>query len=361
MSAFFIRADGNHQIGLGHVMRCLSLADVLRRMGHSVCFIVADQEVVDLITGRGYEVFVLDSDYQNMEGELSKWNISSFFKDVDEDIYFVVDSYYVSEKYFADLIELKDIIKGTGRKRIVYFDDLEKRPYPVDVLVNYNVFARSQDYYDMYKSRIPHLILGMKYAPLREMFYDVPLREQRCDVKDVLVSAGGADPEHLTFEIVERLRESVKTDITYHVLVGRMNRDNERIHFLVRDGSNILIHEDVSDMRGLISSCDIAISAAGSTLYEICACGVPVVTYALADNQIPSAEAMDEYGVAVNCGDLRESLYEGGMDLAGCLLEAVAVLGENYDQRVGMGRRMQEMIDGRGAERLALELTGGGI
>ena len=80
-------------------------------------------------------------------------------------------------------------------------------------------------------------------------------------------------------------------------------------------------------MRALILSMDICVSAAGSTLYEICACGVPLITYILADNQIPGAGTFEKSGLAVNCGD-----------------------------RVEVGKRMQEMIDGYGAERLVRQL-----
>ena len=67
------RADANPNIGMGHVMRCLSIADAFQSMGKRVLFIVADDSVVNLINSRGFDTYVLKSDYKDMESELSMW------------------------------------------------------------------------------------------------------------------------------------------------------------------------------------------------------------------------------------------------------------------------------------------------
>ena len=109
---------------------------------------------------------------------------------------------------------------------------------------------------------------------------------------------------------------------------------------------------------------DICVSAAGSTIYEICACGVPLITYILADNQISGAETFEKLGLAVNCGDLRSAAVNISDSLtlvsksksennsAEIILTAVERLAEEYEYRVQVGKLMQEMIDGYGAERL---------
>ena len=95
------------------------------------------------------------------------------------------------------------------------------------------------------------------------------------------------------------------SDIRFHFLIGAMNQDKKEIEKLAEGMSNAVLHYNVSDMKSLICSCDIAVSAAGSTLYEICACGVPLITYVLADNQYEGAKAFEEKGLALNCGDIR--------------------------------------------------------
>lgn len=328
-----IRADANAHIGMGHIMRCLSLADAFQSMSLEVMFVLADDSVSKLVCDRGYRVTVLNSVYNKMEEELDLWpNLLPDF--------IIVDSYFVTDRY------LKVLGKRT---KVVYIDDIAALPYPVDVLVNYNAYGTEIDYHRLYNKTVePILLLGGSYAPLREMFQGIPKRVQRMDVKDVLFSTGGSDDQHVALKL---LKFQPKNYI-YHMLIGALNTDKEEIYELAKTQPNIIIHENVRDMKVLISSCDIAVSAAGSTLYEICACGVPLITYITADNQIYGAKAFERQGLGINCGDLR--YYDKGMEK---IVREVNFLASDYHRRVDMGVRMQEMIDGKGAERLASVLV----
>ena len=104
-------------------------------------------------------------------------------------------------------------------------------------------------------------------------------------------------------------------------------------------------------MKALICSCDLAVSAAGSTMYEIAACGVPMIAYILADNQIPGAKTFAKLGLAVSCGDLRNK-----ENAATILMDAVDRTAKNYVLRKQISEKMQNMVDGFGADRLAREL-----
>ena len=119
-------------------------------------------------------------------------------------------------------------------------------------------------------------------------------------------SAGGSDELHIAANFVRFLCERGADDKTYHILLGAMNTDKEEIKALASGMDCVVIHENVQDMRGLICSMDVIVSAAGSTLYEICACGVPLITFSTADNQVPGATAFSSLGLAVNVGDLRD-------------------------------------------------------
>ena len=134
------------------------------------------------------------------------------------------------------------------------------------------------------------------------------------------------------------------------------------IHALADKMDNVVLHENVADMRSLISSMDICVSAAGSTLYEICACGVPLITFSTADNQVPGATAFSSLGLAINIGDLREpesrTVMSGTLDPSAIdrIMRAAKVLAEDMNTRVMMAKKMQSIIDGRGAERQAHKL-----
>lgn len=353
----YIRTDANPNIGMGHIMRCLSIADAFCALGHSPVFILADENTLSLIAERGFEAIVLHSDYKDMEAELRLWDISGIgLADI-----IIVDSYYVTSEYIRE-IKAKWVPEGS----LVYMDDRMAFPYPVDILVNYNAFANVEIYEYLYRDsmeHIPKLVLGCAFAPLRSMFRNVEKKKQPERVKDILISTGGADRLHLTLALVERLSGNVKDEgVIYHFLLGSMNQDKAKIKLLTRNHDNLILHENVSDMCSLLKKMDLAVSAAGSTLYEICACGVPLITYSTADNQIPGAEAFQFLGLAMNIGDLRESREcESEYDkLAPSSVEkiisALRERGSDYTWRMEVGQRMQKLIDGSGADRMVRKI-----
>ena len=354
------RADANSSIGMGHVMWCLSIADAIStntsfptivRGKADIKFVLTDETVADLIKSRGYEPIVLHTNYSHMESEIETWNELS--DSIDADL-IIVDSYFVTADYLSFL---RDNIGFTA-----YIDDVLAFPYPVDVLVDYGAHITATDYHRLYEGREePEFIFGMEYAPLRAMFQDVPPKEQREEVKDVLLSTGGSDELHIALSFVKYLCEHPSA-YTYHILLGAMNQDKLTIHALADKMDNVVLHENVQDMRGLICSMDVIVSAAGSTLYEICACGVPLITFSTADNQVPGATAFSSLGLAINIGDLREpksrTVMSGTLDPSAIdrIVRVAKVLAEDMNTRVMMATRMQSLIDGRGASRLAKEM-----
>lgn len=378
----FFRTDANSSIGMGHVMRCLSIADAYNSLGNEsmvITFILADDTVERLIQSRGYKTIVLHSKYSKMEGELPLWNFRSL-----ETIYLlIVDSYYVTEYYLSSLRELirsqdnndqggedndgTDVKKG----KLVYIDDINAFPYPVDILINYNTYALSVDYEEMYAGsdchrKSPVFILGPTYAPLRSMFRGLERKVQNRNVVNILISTGGSDELHLMLSILDRLcaydvPHSSENGRIYHFLLGAMNTDKRQIRLITQNKDFIVLHENVTDMKSLIAAMDLCISAAGSTLYEICACGVPLITYSLADNQVLGAEAFSSLGLAVNVGDLRNPdtidssfVMSGKLDDSAVerILIAIDDLSLDYEKRCETGERMQSLIDGRGADRM---------
>ena len=102
-------------------------------------------------------------------------------------------------------------------------------------------------------------------------------------------------------------------------------------------------------MSELMLNCDVAISAAGSTLYELCATQTPTITYILEDNQQPVADAFAELKVLMNCGDIRNM---GPVILADKLIYNAINLCEDYDKRKMISRLQASIVDGKGASRI---------
>lgn len=337
------RADGNAKIGTGHIMRCLSIADTFRKIGKDCTFVLADTSMQETISARKYKTVILDSDYQFMDEETEK--LKSVIKNMNPEMV-IIDSYFVTKRY---LESVKSMV------RLIYIDDLGAFAYPADILINYNAYSSDIDYKNMYfeeSASYPEVFLGVKYAPIRECFKNIPTKIQNQRCRNILISTGGSDLIHLAVDFV-RFMKGNKDTVDYHLLVGGMNPDKEEIYHLAGEIPNLHIHFNVADMKTLISSCDLAVTAAGSTMYEISACGVPMITYIVADNQIPGAEAFEKMGMSVSCGDFRREQGPGKK-----IYEGIEELAKNYEQRVNMGKRMQRFVDGRGADRIVGELIG---
>ena len=323
-----IRADANEFIGSGHVMRCKSVASALADKGEEVAFITADHRGDSLLGG--FPSFCLNSDWLNMNDELQQ--LEEIIRAKKPSL-ILIDSYKVTEKYFDSLY---------GLTKTAYIDDLNAGLWNVDCLINYNIFAQSYDY-SRYDGKITRLLLGTSYTPLREEFRVSKPHVIREKISDVLISAGGADPAMMTEKIIGRVCPEFP-EVNFHFVIGALNPRIESIKKF--SGRNIILHVNERNMSGLMRECDVAVSAAGSTLYELCACGTPSVTYVLADNQIDAAEMFGRLGIMINAGDCRKR-----DDICSVIIGALC--GMNESVRAEMSAKMQSLVDGNGAMRIA--------
>ena len=325
-----IRADANEKIGAGHVMRCLSIASAFAQAGHEVKFVTADHRADDLIQSRGFERICLDSEWTHMEGEEIDRVVRLYRPDL-----LLVDSYSVTELYLSSLSE---------SVTLAYMDDMNDSVWNLDYLINYNIFGPLMDY-SRYKETRTKLILGPTYAPLRDEFKNIPRHEIK-DVKNVIVSAGGADPEGITEKLIENVCDNLK-DITFHFIVGALNPRLKKIIALADEHKNVILHINEKNMSDLMEFCDIAISSAGSTPYELCACGVPTIAYTLADNQLVAAEEFERQGVMIFAGDCRNN-----KNFIAIMNEHLHSLVSDKEKRSQISVRMRSLVDGFGSERL---------
>lgn len=323
-----IRADANEIIGMGHVMRCLSIAHVFADRGEKVKFVTADHKCDGLINNNGFEVVCLNSRYNALDQE----SIVQVVIDNRPSL-ILVDSYYVTQEYFRLLSQYCCV---------AYVDDLNAEIWNVDILINYNIYGEHIDY-SKYKMVKTLLLLGPKYAPLRREF--VGIKSHRIKpVTDVLISAGGSDPEGITEKIMREICSKLK-NIRFHFIIGALNPRLDIIKSRVL--SNVVLHINEHNMSDLMQLCDVAISAAGSTLYELCACGTPTITYTLADNQLLAAKEFEKQEIMIYAGDCRHNL--SFVQTLEYLLKNVI---DDIDKRKKMASKMQLLVDGKGAERI---------
>lgn len=360
----YFRTDGNSHIATGHLVRCLSIADACFSLGMKVCFLVSDPESKALLQSFDpacrFPVRILETaSYDDLEKELPELlsvlsdsasvpGFSSGFSDTNvtlNDVIYFLDSYYVTERYLSAV---------RAAAKVAYLDDLQLFDYPTDLLINYDVIPEGKmpSYKAAYQSAA-HTLLGASYTPLRRQFTDLHT-DCRDKISNILVTTGGSDPYHFCLKLIEAFRKKSSLHLCQlHVVVGRLNEDKDELYQLASKLPFLQLHENVADMASLMGSCDLAVSAAGTTLYELCAAGVPSISFCLADNQLTAAKAFDEAGAIPCSGDIRCSCDEVLVNV----INFVTDMSDNFQKRKDAHDAMRQLVDGKGAMRIAKALS----
>lgn len=364
-----IRADANSKIGMGHVMRCLSVADALLKRGEEVLFVTADDTPVPLLTKKGIPYRVLHTNYADMEAELPELlcilqeltqraelpeEVLSRMSSQRKDIAILVDSYYVTEKYLAAL-----------KKRIttIYMDDIYAFSYPVDMLINYNIYGEEMGYEKDAAFADTKLLLGANYVPLREEFsagagYVQSRKELSLGAANVtpaeeggiLITTGGSDSFNLAGQLLmEAMKYDALKEKEYHVVSGSLNPHIGELQALAQKHENIHIHCNVTNMAELMAESEVALSAGGSTLYELCAMGVPVIAFSFAENQERLVQTFVKRGIAQYGGNYRT---DGNKMIQNTIAGLEKLCGDEA-LKTEYRRKALQLVDGRGAERIA--------
>jgi len=343
-----IRADGNKEIAMGHVMRCLSIGDALREKGAEVLFVTADGEAEAVIKARGFEMHILNTSFREPEAELSGW--PALLERISVD-WIVVDSYFVTKIYLETLAQWC---------HVAYIDDMGQPVYPVDMLINYNVYAKGLPYEKWYEEAeisLPgQMLFGSNYAPLRREFKEAEPCRIKEKVTDVLITTGGGDAVNAAGGLCEKIEKEIEkgmhSDMVYHVVCGPFSENKESLWKLSEKCPAFVIHENVTHMWELMQKCDVAVSATGSTMLELCAMQLPAVSFYFAENQRQMAEYFDTTTEIKNAGNIttdRESVLEN-------ILRQLEKLEQDVVLRNKIRTQMCEITDGKGAERIADEL-----
>lgn len=349
-----LRVDGNEIIATGHIMRCLSIARALSNPSNNIIsqnniyFIVSDAKSESLLKERmsnteNFNVLLLNSEYNKLDKEVStlvdlvsQHDILSLF----------IDSYFVSEDYLKALH--RALIERASK--LIYIDDLQALShYDVDVIINYNTAVIPNIYSD-----IPCVLTGASYTPLREQFAVSKSTIKECTIKetvtDIFISAGGTDSYNINKKLIESFEKAYENTFNYHILTSTLNSHYEELKDIANSNSRIHIYTNVTNVAKLMSNCDLAISAGGTTLCELCAVGIPTVSFSFVDNQINSVKTFDSNGIIPYAGDVRldtDNIINNISDLSAKIIKM------DVHKRTSIHNKMQSYIDGNGALRIA--------
>ena len=337
-----IRADANDTVATGHIMRCITIADQLRKKGCRVLFFTADEGAGKMLSAAGMEQVCLHTQWNQMEGEIPRLRKMLSLSGIRT---LLVDSYQVTPAYFEGLRDVAQLI---------WIDDCFDVVCPVNVLINYNAYHVRFPYKETYGEKTK-LLLGPDYVPLREEFGRRPLSDSRSgDGKfSVLLSSGGGDSQDALLGILQRAVETEGLEkVVFHTVVGgRHPRERELVSFAEKH-SNVKLYQPCRDMAGLMAVCDAAVSAAGTMLFELSAMQVPTVFFVTADNQRYDKDFFAEQERMLFAGDIRQDREE----CINAVCDGIRRLVTDVSLRERMKEKLAEVTDGRGAERIAEEI-----
>ncbi len=338
----WIRADGNSHIATGHLMRCLSICSALKQMGASVHFLTADTESARLLAhfSAAYAPYgpngteIMHSSYEDLSAELPALHSLYESGRCPRPSFILVDSYYADPSYLSVL----QALAPTG-----YIDDLLEFDPPVSLVINYDLTPTAGLY------TATRQLQGAAYAPLRPQFAACKPASREHAAR-ILLSTGGSDPQGMAPALVKAMAvHPLLGSLQWDVILGSLSPFREEMYTLAKALPQLTLHENVTDMAALMCACDLAVTAAGTTLYELCAAGVPSVVYTMADNQLPSAQAFAQAGLILYAGDIRPDRDT----TCRTILDNLRDLAADDDKRLALAGKIRQKIDGHGAERIA--------
>jgi UDP-2,4-diacetamido-2,4,6-trideoxy-beta-L-altropyranose hydrolase len=388
-----IRTDASQQIGSGHVMRCLSLANELRKKKARVSFICQELpgNMCDYIEQQGYPVH--SNAILAAENKLIDW--------------LIVDHYSLDAQWEATM--------RLYVKKIMVIDDMANRKHDCDLLLDQNLYVDMESrYHDLVPQHCKQL-LGPKYALLRPEFLSAcqTLRKRDGSIKRILIFMGGSDPTNETAKALEAIKlyctkskivipseaktvipseaktvipSEAKTvipsearnlsgtqispvgrndsntsimnvrsilnspDIAVDVVVGASNPHKEQIKQLCASLPNSTYYCQVSNMAELMVKADLAIGAGGSTNWERCCLGLPSLVIIIAENQEELTQTLHEQGYLISLGTKEkvsaETIWQNLYDIL------------NEPERVlSFVEKGKQLVDGNGAKRVSLYVT----
>ena len=341
-SALAIRVDGNSQIGSGHIMRCCAIARAANTMGYEALFFVSDEESSRMLQIQGFESKVLGGDYRSF-GEEDALLLANAAKGAGV-AGLLVDSYAASDEFLVVLHKHCHCV-GIG---IGYIDDEyrfeggfspEPSRLPVDALVNYGLAASLESYQGAYAGSAAELLIGPTYAPVREEFSKA-IFEPKDLVSSILVTTGSTNPANVLERLASCCAEATPM-ASIHVIVGA----NAQFENEDSCESRFVFHHNPRDMRSLMLSSDLVVSAGGTTLYELATLGVPTIAVPITENQLANVSGWRKLGMGYSLQSV-----EWGSDELVALIRSLV---DDAGARRILSSKMRETCDGKGAMRVA--------
>lgn len=320
-----IRVDSSLEMGSGHVMRCISLADELKKNGGECIFITRPQtgDLSLLLRMKGYKVHLLPQHNTNLtsisteESSLdhADWLGCSWELDAKQTLcalteikpdWLIIDHYALDANW--------EVAVNPGDIKVMVVDDLADRPHECQLLLDQNLGRKTEDY----KALVPNYckcLVGPEYAILRPEFAELReyslARRSNPILKKIFVSMGGIDKDNITETVLEILNSSdLPKDCSIDVVMGFHAPWLEQVKNRAKKmkyTTKVLVN--IADMARRMAEADLSVGAAGGTSWERSTLGLPSFLMVLAENQRTNADNLKQFGAARDFSAITFSLF----------------------------------------------------
>ena len=289
------RVDSSYQIGSGHLIRCLSLAQQLKST-NNISFICKnlDKNLSFLVKEKGFKLFLIKktSSYNNDKLFHSSWLHSTQNEDANQCIEILKKEaidLLILDHYALDYRFEKQISPFV--KKLMIIDDLADRKHHCNILLD-------QNYYKNYKQRYDKLVpskclkfLGTKNILLRNEFFQVKRKIRTGQVNNIFVFLGGIDKQNITNKVIQALKDFKFSEV--NIVIGAMNTQKNKLIEACQK-YNFHYHFNINYIAELMAKADFAIGAGGATTWERAYLGLPSICISIAHNQIQTAQDSNE-------------------------------------------------------------------
>lgn len=348
MRHLVIRADSNIQIGTGHIMRCIALGQAWKDQGGQVSFFSYCESIAlqQFIRDEGFDLIEVQNSYPDSSDLIHLKIHLKQFNETTEAIWVVLDGYHFTSDY-------QKAIRKAGFKLLV-IDDYNHLPeYHADILLNQNIGAEQLNYNCNQESL---KLLGYRYAMLRRDFFQYKnfARNIPQKTKKILVAMGGADPDNITLKVINALLILNDSELDIRVIIGPSNPNRQSLETAIKglESKILIISPSPDQMPDLMAWAELAITAGGSTCWELCFMQVPMLVVIAAENQREICWRLDENYMGCCLGWYHDfSVKESSLKINKLI--------KDYPTRHHMVEQEKSNVDGKGLKRILSQLLVG--
>ena len=349
-----IRVDASRELSLGHLTRCLTLADALKARGAKIVFLSAPSTAAwrTMVEASGYEMRILSLGSE-VEGAAASDHRLPWGWRVDADAtraalsepldWLIVDHYALDARWEQAVRAAAD--------EIMVIDDLAERPHDCDLLLDQNAQDETKDRYASLASSSTRRLIGPRYALLRPQFAAERGRVRDGSVKRILVFMSATDQRGATLLALDAMSQGRLAELPLDAVIGSASPHLKAIEARAAARGRTEMHVDTEDMAGLCAAADLAIGAGGVAALERCCLGLPSLSLSLAANQAPGLAALEAAGAVRSLGAVERWT-------AAALAGEIERLIDDRDALRSLSEHSAALVDGRGAARCAAAIFG---